>query len=132
MIPLNPKMNDEKKETSDRKKVNEKQVVVEKEFEEKLEGEKNDDLVEDEVRGYTLYQLMDKNLPQSRIEKQILIEPSAELPDYIKPSYPILKKKPKKEMEVGQFKNFIDMLPKIQVNIPFVKLSNICMFMLNS
>lgn len=49
----------------------------------------------------------------------IFIEPNLELPDYIKPPYTILKKTPKKEKEVGKFKKFMEMLNKMQVNIPF-------------
>ncbi|XP_050898001.1 uncharacterized protein LOC127104904 [Lathyrus oleraceus] len=46
-------------------------------------------------------------------------ESNPELPHYIKPPYLILKKKPKKETKVRQFNKFMDMLTKIQINIPF-------------
>lgn len=36
----------------------------------------------------------------------------------MKPPYPILKKKIKKETEVGKFKKFMDILTKLKVNIP--------------
>lgn len=51
-------------------------------------------------------------------KKQILNELNPELPDYMKPPYPILKKKSNIEMEVGEFKTFMKMLTKIKVNIP--------------
>lgn len=66
----------------------------------KKEVEKSENNTDDEVKGYALNQLIDKNLPFQRTKKQILTEPNPELLDYIKPLYPILKKKPKKEIEV--------------------------------
>ena len=48
-----------------------------------------------------------------------MTELNPELPDYIKPSDLILKKRPNKEKEVRQFKNFMEMLNKIQANILF-------------
>lgn len=48
-----------------------------------------------------------------------MTELNPELPDYIKPSDLILKKRPNKEKEVRQFKNFMEMLNKIKVSIPF-------------
>lgn len=50
---------------------------------------------------------------------KILNEPKPELPNYIKQPYLNLKKKPKKEKEMFQFKKFMNMLNKIHVNIPF-------------
>lgn len=46
-------------------------------------------------------------------------ESNLKLPDYIKPSYSFLKKRPKKEKEVSPFKKSIEILNKILVNIPF-------------
>ena len=68
---------------------------------------------DDEVRGYVLDQIIDKNLPFKRTKKQILNEPNHDLSDSIKPPYPILKKKPKKEMQESQFKKFMEILNKI-------------------
>lgn len=47
-----------------------------------------------EERGVTIEQLIDKNSPSRRTKKHILNYPNPELPNYIKPPYPIIKKKP--------------------------------------
>lgn len=102
-------------------KKGENEVVVKKEVEGKLEGEKSEEIGDEEVRGDTIDKFIYKNSPLKRTKKQILNEPNPELLDYITPSYPILKMKPKLEMKVDQFKKFMDILTKIQVNIPFVE-----------
>ncbi|XP_050890825.1 uncharacterized protein LOC127096274 [Lathyrus oleraceus] len=81
--------------------------------------------IEDEVsdetlkKWETLDKLIDKDSPFQRTKNQIINEPNPPLPDYIKPPYPSNKKKPKREIEVGQFKKFMEMLTTLQVNIPF-------------
>lgn len=55
---------------------------------------------EKRFRGDTLDKLIDKNSPLRRTKNQILNEPNHDLSYYVKPPYPILKKKPKKKMEV--------------------------------
>ncbi|XP_050891208.1 uncharacterized protein LOC127096692 [Lathyrus oleraceus] len=51
--------------------------------------------------------------------KYILNDPSPELPGYIKPPYPIIKKKPLQEDEAGLFVRFKEMLATLQVSILF-------------
>lgn len=51
-------------------------------------------------------------------KKQILNETNLKISYYVKPPYSILKKKPKKEMEVSQFKKFMQMLTNIHVSVP--------------
>ncbi|XP_050887131.1 uncharacterized protein LOC127092322 [Lathyrus oleraceus] len=80
---------------------------------------------EDEVsnktleKGETLDKLIDKDSPFQRTKNQILNEPNPHLLDYIKALYSLNKKKQKREMEVGQFKKFMEMLTALQVNVPF-------------
>lgn len=62
------------------------------------------------VRGKTLDKFIDKDSPFRRTNNQIINEPTLKLPDYIKPPYPFIKKKLKREMEVGKFKKFLEML----------------------
>lgn len=50
---------------------------------------------------------------------QILNKRNSELSYYVKPLYPILKKKTKKEKKDGQFKKFMENAAKHQVNVPF-------------
>lgn len=69
--------------------------------------------------GETLDKFINKDSPFRRIKSQILNESNPHLPDYIKPSYPLNKKNPKIEVEVGMFKKFMEMLTVLQVNIPF-------------
>lgn len=52
---------------------------------------------EEPVPGDTLDKLIDKNSPLKITKKKILNEPNPKLSYYVKPPYPILKKKPKKE-----------------------------------
>lgn len=94
-------------------------MVVEKEVETNSKGQKSYKISVEEIRGYTLDQFIDKNPLFKIMKKQILTKPNNELPYYIKPPYLILKRKQKKEMQVGQFKKLMEMLNKIWVNIPF-------------
>lgn len=89
--------------------------------EEKLGAEKDDsknhsDQVEKE---FTIGQLIDKNSPWRRTKKKILNEPNPELSDYIKPPYPIIKKKPLQEDDTRLFSRFNEMLTKLEVSIYF-------------
>lgn len=74
-----------------------KEVAVEEDVEKNCEGEKSERSIEDEVKGYTLDQFINKDSPFRRTKKHILKESNPELPDYIKPPYPILKKTPRRE-----------------------------------
>lgn len=76
---------------------------------------------ETQVRELTIDKFIDRNSSLRRTTKHILHEPNLESLDYIKPSYSILYKKTKNEMELDQFKKFMDMLRKIQFNIPLCK-----------
>lgn len=69
--------------------------------------------------GDTLDTLIDNDLPLKRTKQQIINDPSPELPNYIKPLYPINKKKLKRQIEAGKFKKFLQMLTALQVNISF-------------
>lgn len=71
------------------------------------------------MRGETLDKFIDKDSPFRRTKQQITNEPTPDLPDYIKQRYPYIKKKLKREIEVGQFKKFMKMLTVLQVNIMF-------------
>lgn len=71
------------------------------------------------VGGETLDKFIDKDSPFRRTKNQIINELTSDLPDYIKPPYPFIKKKPKRDMEVGKFKKLMEMLTELQVNIPF-------------
>lgn len=70
------------------------------------------------VREETLEKFIDKDSPFRRTKK-IINEPNPYLPNYIKPHYPIIKKKLKREMEMRLFKKFMEMLTMLQVNILF-------------
>lgn len=70
-------------------------------------------------KGVTIEQLMDENSPWRRTKKQTLNNPNLDLPDYIKLSYPIIKKKPLQEDEAWLFARFKEMLAKLQVSIYF-------------
>lgn len=52
-------------------------------------------------RGETLDKFIDKDSSFRRTKNQIINEPTPLLSDYIKPPYPLSKKRPKREMEVG-------------------------------
>ncbi|XP_050875549.1 uncharacterized protein LOC127079170 [Lathyrus oleraceus] len=78
---------------------------------EKEESGNQDDKGE---RGFTLDQLIDKNPPWRRTKKQILNDPNPEFPYYIKPPYPIIKKKLDQDDEAGMFVKFKEMLAKLQ------------------
>lgn len=70
-------------------------------------------------RGETLDKFTNKDSPFRRTKNQNLNEPNPPLLDYTKPSYPLNKKKPRREMEVGQFKKFMEIFTVLQVNISF-------------
>lgn len=57
-------------------------------------------------RGLTIEQLIDKNSLWRRTKKLILNDPNPKLQDYIKPLYPIIKKKPVHEDEAKMFAKF--------------------------
>lgn len=46
-------------------------------------------------------------------------DPNPELPDYVKPPYPFIKKRPPQEDEAGLFTRFKEMLTKLHVSIYF-------------
>lgn len=69
--------------------------------------------------GEAVDKFIAKDSPFRRTKNQIVNEPNPPLPDHIKPPYPLNKKKPKRELEVGKFKRFMEMLTTLQVNIPF-------------
>lgn len=73
--------------------------VVEKE--KKNTGEKREKKEEDIERGYIQGELIDRNPPLRKTKKKILNEPNSELPCFVKPTFPILKKNPKKEVKDG-------------------------------
>lgn len=81
-----------KNKKSEGEKRSDKKVVIENEVDEKPKGEKSEELGEEEVKGYTFDQFIDKNSLLKRTKKQILNESNPKLPDYIKPPYPIFKK----------------------------------------
>ncbi|XP_058754783.1 uncharacterized protein LOC131627943 [Vicia villosa] len=123
VVLSNEKVNEENKESDEVVNKSEKEVVVVVVVEDKVgkysEGEKSKDTSDDKVRGYTFDRFIDNNSPFRRTKEEILNERNPELPNYIKPPYPILKKTHKKEIKRNKFKKFMDMLKKIQVNIPF-------------
>lgn len=93
---------------------------------------------EDEVsnktleKGETLYKLIDKDSPFQRTKNPILNEPNPNLPDYIKALYSLNKKKQKREMEVGQFKKFMECSQLYKSMFHFVMPWSKCRCMLNS
>lgn len=70
-----------------------------------------------EKSGVTIDELINKNSPYRRTKKQVLSEPNPELPEYIKPLYPIVKKKQVHEDVARMFENFKKILTKLQVSI---------------
>lgn len=109
-IPYVQKENTEKKrmEKSSEREENPKSIATDEEVSR-----------ENYERGEPLDKLIDKDSPFRRTKNQIINEPNPHFPDYIKPPYPLSKKKSKRELEVGQFKKFMEMLIALQVNIPF-------------
>lgn len=65
-------MSEENNESREVEKENEKEVVTEEEVEKNSKEEKNEDTSEDEVRGCTLDQFIDKKSPFRRTKIQIL------------------------------------------------------------
>lgn len=89
----------ENKKGEDPKKESENKVVVEGDVaNNKNEGEKSEIESNDEVKGWTLDQIIDKNSPCRRTEKYILNDPNPVFPN-IKAPYPFLKKKLEKKDE---------------------------------
>ena len=89
-------------------------------FEEKdgeIEKEESGNQGDEEERGVTLDYFIDKNSPWKRTKDQIMNEPNPTLPDYIKPPYPIIKKKLVQEDEAWMFEKFKDMLKQLQVSL---------------
>ncbi|XP_050909933.1 uncharacterized protein LOC127123788 [Lathyrus oleraceus] len=97
--------------------------IVEEDLMEKeelmTEREESKNQGDQEEIGATIEQLIDKNSSWRRTKKQILNYPNPELPDYIKPPYLIIKKKPLQEDEVKLFTKFKEMLATFQVSISF-------------
>ena len=60
----------------------------------------------------------DRNSPLKKIKKQILKEPNPELPYYVKPPYPILKKKLNNEKEDGHLNLSMENVNKHEVIAP--------------
>lgn len=116
VVPSSQKIIGKGKEASESERKIEEDIVVENEVDKISEGEKSENTSENEVKGLTLETFLDKDSPSIRNKKKIVNEPNSDPPDYVKTPYPILKKKPKKEMEVGQFKMFMDMQTKMHVN----------------
>lgn len=73
----------------------------------------------EEERGDTLNYFIHKNSPWRITKKQILAEPNPPLPDYIKPTFPIIKKKLVQEDEAAMFAKFKEMLDNLLVSISF-------------
>lgn len=75
------------------KKESEKKGVTKGDVEnKKSEGEKSENKSNNEIKGCTLDQFIDKNSPWRREKKQILNDPNPVLPGYIKALYPFLQK----------------------------------------
>lgn len=64
----------------------------------------------------TIEKFIDKNSTWRRTKKKILNDPNPELPDYVKPPYPFIKKKPLQGDKSGLFTRFKEMLTKLQVS----------------
>ncbi|XP_050919368.1 uncharacterized protein LOC127136901 [Lathyrus oleraceus] len=84
-----------------------------------VELEESGNQGEKEERRVTLDQLIDKNSPWRRTEKQILTELNPPLPDYIKPPFLIIKKKLVQEDEALMFTKFKKMLATLHISISF-------------
>lgn len=81
-----------------------KEDVIEKE-EDVIEKEESGNQGDEEEKGVTIDQLIDTNSLWRRTKKQVLSDPNPELPDYVKPPYPIFKKKLVHEDEAGMLPN---------------------------
>ena len=84
-----------------------------------IEKEESNDLGDQEERGVSIDQLIDKNFPWRRTKRQVLSDPNPELSDYIKPPYTIIKKKHVHEDGAGMFEKFKEMLTTLQLSILF-------------
>ncbi|CAJ2662794.1 unnamed protein product [Trifolium pratense] len=101
---------------------NEWLIVDEVEVEnERVEEEKNENGVKGTSEGEVekKEKLIDEGSILRKTKKQILEDCGKEqvIPPYVKLPYPHLKKK--KDKEEGQFKKFMEMFTKLQVNVPF-------------
>ncbi|CAJ2665138.1 unnamed protein product [Trifolium pratense] len=98
--------------------VDEVEVEVENE---RVEEEKSENGVKGTSEGEVekKEKLIDEGSILRKTKKQILEDCGKEqiIPPYVKLPYPHLKKK--KEKEEGQFKKFMEMFTKLQVNVPF-------------
>lgn len=84
-----------------------------------IEREEKENQGDEEEIEVTLDHLVNKNYPWRRTKKQILTKPNPLLQGYIKPPFPIIKKKLVQEVEVAMFASFKKMLAILQVNISF-------------
>lgn len=83
------------------------------------EKEESKNQSDEAKKGVTIEQWIDKTSPWRRTKKKILNDLNPKLPDYIKPQYPIIDKKPLQEDEVRLFARFKEMLTTLQVIIYF-------------
>ncbi|KAK2410681.1 hypothetical protein QL285_046032 [Trifolium repens] len=112
----------EKKSKGEGEVENEWLIVDEGEVEKKrVDEEKSDNGVKGTSEGEVerKEKLIDADSILRRTKKQILEDCGKEqvVPPYVKLPYPHLKKK--KDKEEGQFKKFVELFTKLQVNIPF-------------
>ncbi|XP_050892563.1 uncharacterized protein LOC127098101 [Lathyrus oleraceus] len=94
--------------------------LIEKE-EVRIEKKESNNLGDQEEKGVTIEQLKDKISPWRRTKKKILNDLNPELSYYIKPPYPIIKKKPVHENEAGLFAKFKEMLITLQALLNDIK-----------
>ncbi|XP_050889027.1 uncharacterized protein LOC127094210 [Lathyrus oleraceus] len=96
------------------------EVLIEKDDvgSEKEGSENQSDKVE---KGVTIEQLIDKKSPWRRTKKQILNDHNPELPNCVKPPYPLIKKRPLQEDEAWLFTGFKEMLTKLQELLTVIK-----------
>ncbi|CAJ2642327.1 unnamed protein product [Trifolium pratense] len=119
---IKKKVEVEKKGEGEGEVENEWLIVDEVEVEnERVEEEKNENGVKGTSEGEVekKEKLIDEGSILRKTKKQILEDCGKEqvIPPYVKLPYPHLKKK--KDKEEGQFKKFMEMFTKLQVNVPF-------------
>lgn len=68
--------------------------VLIKEDKVRYEKEESENQSDQAAKGVTIEQLIDKKSSWRRTKKKILNELNPELPNYVKPPYPFIKKKP--------------------------------------
>lgn len=99
-----------------KEKIMEEAVIEEEEVgTEKEESKNQSDQAE---KGVIIEKLIDKNSHWRRTKKQIMNDPNPKLPDYVKLTYPIIKK-PLQEDEAWLFVRFKEMLIEVKVSISF-------------